>query len=86
MGFYRVTIDSPVDGLNSLAKEFVVFRQFSNSFYISTDPGVFRQHTWYRSTYDVLCIIVFGKENDFGKVEFEFTSRNTQVYTLHLII
>jgi hypothetical protein len=84
--FYRITIGSSADYFNSLTEESVVFRQIFHPFYISIDPGVFRQHTWYRCTYDVSCIIVFGKENGYGKVDFEFSSRNTLAYTLQRII
>ena len=78
VGFYRTTIDSSANGSDSPAEESVVSRRFSTRF-------IFRlileylDNTWYRGTFDTSCIIIFGKENDFGKEDFEFSSRNIQV-------
>jgi hypothetical protein len=84
MGFYRVTIDFPADEFNSLAKESVVFGQFSVRFIFRSILEYLDKHTWYMCTYDVSCIIVFGKENDLGKEDCEFASRIVQVYTPQL--
>jgi hypothetical protein len=69
-----------VDESNLLTEDSVVFRQFSTRF-------IFRSilkhldNTRDNGTIDMLCTIVSGKENDFGKEDLEFTRSDTQVYT-----
>jgi hypothetical protein len=83
VGFYRITIDSPADESNSLAKESVVFRQFSTRF-IFQSILEYLDNTWYRGTINTSCIIVFGKGNDLGKEDLEFAGSNSQAYTFQL--
>jgi hypothetical protein len=83
--FYRTTIGLFADESNSLAEESVVFRQFSTRF-IFRSILEYLDNTRNRSTLDVLCIVVFGKESDFGKVDSGLANENTHAFTLQLII
>ena len=51
---------SSADESNSLAEESVVFRQFSTRF-IFRSMLEYLDNTRYRGTFDVLCMVVFGK-------------------------
>jgi hypothetical protein len=74
-------MDSIADKFNSLAKESIVFRRF-HSFYISIDPGVFKQHMWCSGTRDISGVVVFGIKNNHGRKTFGFVSINAQAFTL----
>jgi hypothetical protein len=75
VGFYRITIGSSADGSNSLAEESVVFRQFSTRF-IFRSILEYLDDTWCRGTIDTSCVILFVKEDDYGKGDFEVANRN----------
>jgi hypothetical protein len=78
VGFYRITIGSSADESNLLAEESVVSRRFSTRF-IFRSILEYLDNTWYSGTIDMLCIIVPGKELDFGNEDFENANRNTLV-------
>jgi hypothetical protein len=77
VGFYRITVDSSADDSNSLAEESVAFRQFPTRFMFRSILE-YLDNTRYRGTIDTSCTIMFGKENNRRKREFQFDNINAK--------